>query len=82
MRKRGTVVRIVSRGRAKYGFVRADDEGFDRFFHGRALSPTESKGDSRVTIDDLEVGDLVTFAPLETDSGHRAQHVKLFAKGR
>jgi len=60
--------------RENYGFLRADNEKFDRFFHAGAVSPLSQP------FEDFERHDRVRFEPIDDGGKHRATGVYLLAK--
>lgn len=64
-RARGTILRLVfDRG---FGFIRGTESGLDFFFHRTSLENCE--------LEDLSPGTEVSFEPLTTVKGARAEHV-------
>jgi cold shock CspA family protein len=59
----GVVVRIMKE--KHFGFIKA--EGQDYFFH--------SSGLKNIKFDDLKVNQSVTFEPMETSKGFRAEDI-------
>ena len=62
----GTIKKLAEKG---FGFITAEDERKDIFFHASALDG--------VRFDDLRQGDRVEFEIVETDKGLNARNVTL-----
>ena len=64
--EKGTIARLMDKG---YGFIKADGQEKDLFFHAKELQ-------EGLMFDDLREGDAVEFEITESDKGPNATNVK------
>jgi len=63
--EKGTIARLMDKG---YGFIKAEGQEKDLFFHAKELQD--------LVFDDLREGDAVEFEITESDKGPNATNVK------